>query len=227
MEILAAIISALWLGVLTSISPCPLATNLAAVAFLSNNQGRPGRAIVGGVLYSAGRVVAYVGLALLLLQSIFSVPQASQFLQKYMNQILGPLLILAGVLLLELLPLSFGGIGFSGRTQEKFKKMGLTAAPLMGVLFALSFCPGSAAIYFGSLLPLATKWQSAWLLPGIYGIGTALPVLVFAIMLARGAGSLGKIINRTQMIGKWAKLLTGVLFIMVGVYYCVVYIYRA
>jgi cytochrome c biogenesis protein CcdA len=211
--------SALWLGVLTSISPCPLATNIAAISFIAREATNPRRVLMTGVLYTVGRTIAYVGVAVILVMSLLSAPHVSHVLQKYMNKIMGPLLILVGMFLLNLIRVGWSGPVPGDGFQKRAGKMGMWGALLLGFVFALSFCPISAALYFGSLLPLTLQHNSKFILPSLYGIGTALPVVVFAIIIAWSAKSLGKAYAGITRIEKWGRIATGVVFICVGVYF--------
>jgi cytochrome c-type biogenesis protein len=216
-ETLAVWGGALWLGLLTAVSPCPLATNIAAVSYVGRHVGSPRRALVAGVLYTFGRTVVYVGLAALVISALLSMVALSAALQRLAAKALGPLLIVVGVALLGVIPLpSFGG-GLSKRT-ERLAAHGVWGAALLGMVFALAFCPVSAALYFGSLIPLATAHGSRLVLPALYGVGTAVPVLVFAILLATGAATLGRTYERLRQIERWARPATGVVFILAGIY---------
>jgi cytochrome c biogenesis protein CcdA len=218
--------TALWLGVLTSISPCPLATNIAAISYISKGLGTPRRVFATGALYTAGRALTYLALAALLVASVLSIPQISNFLQTYMNKLLGPILILVGMFLLNLLQFNFSTSVTGGALEERFQSWGVWGAALLGMLFALSFCPVSAALFFGSLVPLALRHQSTVSLPALYGIGTGLPVLVFAILIALGAQSVSRAFNRLSQVEKWARPVTGGVFIAVGVYFSLTYIFE-
>ncbi|MGC8549150.1 MAG: aromatic aminobenezylarsenical efflux permease ArsG family transporter [Acidobacteriaceae bacterium] len=209
--------TAVWLGILTSISPCPLATNIAAVSYVARSVSRPGFMLMSGLLYSVGRAIAYVLIAALLVSSLLSIPQLSMFLQKYVNQLLGPILILAGMFLVGLMHLPQMGISASSRISERLAK-NFGGAFLLGALFALSFCPISAALFFGSLIPLATSSRSSILLPALYGLGTALPVFAFAILSASGAGSISRVFHGLTAVEVWVRKFTGVLFLLIGIY---------
>ena len=213
------IVTAVWLGLLTSISPCPLASNIAAISYIGRRVGSPGQVILSGVLYTLGRTLAYVVLGALLVASVLSVPQLSMFLQKYMNKLLGPLLILVAMFLLDLIQLRTSGGGLSEGMRKRVDALGHWGALPLGVIFALTFCPVSAAIFFGSLIPLAVKEQSSLLLPGLYGVGTAIPVLGFAVLIAVGAQSVGRAFNVLTKFERWARLITGLVFLIVGIYY--------
>jgi cytochrome c biogenesis protein CcdA len=218
--------SALWLGVLTSVSPCPLATNVAAISFVGRRVGNPRQVLASGLMYTAGRSLTYGLLGALLVFSLLSASALSLALQKHMNRVLGPVLILVGMVLLGLLPIRLPGGGPGGRAQAWAERGGVWGAGALGIVFALSFCPISAALFFGSLLPLAIRAESPVLVPSIYGIGTGLPVLVFACALGMGAGSVAGMFRRVSQAERWARVATGVIFIGVGVYYCLVHVFR-
>lgn len=217
--------SALWLGILTSISPCPLATNVAAISFVGRRVGNPRQVFLAGLLYTLGRSLAYLVLGVLLVGSLLSVPHVSHVLQKYMNKILGPILILAGMFLLEMLQVNLPGFSISGGMQQRVEAWGVWGASALGAIFALSFCPVSAALFFGSLVPLAIKAGSSVLLPSLYGVGTALPVFVFAVLTALGTHAVSKVLDKLALVERWTRWATAVIFIGVGVYYCLVYIF--
>ncbi|MFN2377383.1 MAG: sulfite exporter TauE/SafE family protein, partial [Candidatus Binatia bacterium] len=152
---LASLASALWLGILTSISPCPLASNIAAVSYVGRHAEDARRVLLAGLAYSVGRAVTYVLVGWLVVASVLSIPSVSFFLQQRMNQILGPLLILIGIGILGWIPLRLPSTGFSDGLRERVAARGILGAGSLGVLFALSFCPVSAGLFFGALIPLA------------------------------------------------------------------------
>jgi sulfite exporter TauE/SafE len=220
-----ALASAFWFGVLTSISPCPLATNIAAISFVGRRVDSPGKVLVSGLLYTGGRMLTYILLGTVLVSSLLSAPSLSYALQKYMNLVLGPLLIVVGMVLLELITFRIGGRGISQAVQTRIERMNVWGGGLLGILFALSFCPTSAALFFGSVVPLAVKWQSGLVLPGVYGVATGLPVLLFAGLIAAGAQKVAQTYDRVVVFERWARYITGGLFVLVGVYYSVIYIF--
>lgn len=219
-------VSALWLGILTSLSPCPLATNIAAVSFIGKQYRSTSRVVLSGLAYVFGRMAAYLGLGAVLIAGILSAPGLSGFLQKSMNRILGPVLILAGMVLLDLLrfPLFGGGIG--EKMREKAGKGGLLGAVLLGVLFALSFCPVSAALFFGSLVPLSVAGDSPVIYPLLFGFGTGIPVMVFAVMIAFGMRSIEAVFRGVTRVELWVRRVTGAVFVAAGIYYAAVYIFE-
>jgi cytochrome c-type biogenesis protein len=216
--------AALWLGILTSLSPCPLATNIAAITYIGKRVDRPSRVLWSGLVYTLGRTVAYVALGLVLVAGLLSIPELSFFLQRHMNQALGPLLIVTGLILLGVIPLNFTGSAAGEEVRRRAESWGVWGAGLLGLLFALSFCPVSAALFFGSLIPLALEQQSKVLIPTVYGVGTALPVVVFAVLAAFGAKFVGGLFNRLTQLERWARVLTAIVFLIVGVYYCLTYL---
>jgi len=225
-EIFIGFASALWLGILTSISPCPLASNVAAVSFLSKKITHPALVFISGLAYTLGRMVSYVILGWIIIGSLLSVPQVAQFLQKYMGKALGPLLILTGLILLEIITIRLPGVSLSQKHHNRLAESGAPGAFLLGFIFALAFCPISAALFFGSLIPLAINSKSGIILPFIYGIGTGLPVLVFAVAIALGVTSLSHWFHKITRLEYYARKITGAVFIIVGLYYTGIYIFR-
>jgi cytochrome c-type biogenesis protein len=223
---LAAAATALWLGILTSLSPCPLASNIVAISYIGKGLGNTRRVVMAGLLYTAGRVLTYAVLGGLIAASLASMVGVSNALQRYMNQLLGPALIIAGMFLLELLKFRPGTGRFSERVQRGADRWGLWGSAALGCVFALSFCPVSAALFFGSLIPLAISSGASLVMPSIYGIGTGLPVLVFALLVAFGAGAISSVFDRVTRAEVWARRVTGVVFVAVGVYYSLAYIFE-
>jgi cytochrome c-type biogenesis protein len=211
--------SALWLGVLTSISPCPLASNIAAVSFLSKKIAHPAAVFVSGLAYTLGRMVSYAVVGWGIIHSLVSVPEIAMFLQKYTGKALGPVLIVTGLILLEVLVFRLPGFSLSKKHQGKLAESGAPGAFLLGFIFALAFCPVSAALFFGSLIPLALNHQTGGLLPFVYGIGTGLPVLAFAVAIALGVKSLSHWFHKLTKIELYTRKITGAIFITAGLYY--------
>lgn len=240
--------AALYLGVLTSISPCPLATNIAAISYVGRKVGNS-RAVMGaGFLYTLGRCLLYLALAVLLASTTMSIPVVSLFLQKYMHLVLGPVFLILGMFLVGLITTSLGGASMSEGMQRRVDAMGIWGALLLGVLFAVSFCPTSAAWFFGLLalmmgseagaitalltkigisLPEASLPGSTLVLPVIYGVGTALPVLLVAFVLSYSAQSIGKTYHVLSKIEWWARQVTGWIFVFLGVYFAFKYVFEA
>jgi cytochrome c biogenesis protein CcdA len=218
--------SALWFGILTSISPCPLATNITAMSFVGRRVGSPMKVLLAGVLYTLGRSLTYTALGALLVASLLSAPRVSLVLQRTMNKALGPILIVVGIFLLGIIPLRLPSSGWVQKVGERIAKWGALGAFLLGVLFALTFCPVSAALFFGSLLPLAVEQASPVLLPALFGIGTGIPVLGFAVAIALGAKSLGKAFGKLAKVERWVRLATGGVFIGVGIYLTLLHLFR-
>ena len=218
--------SAVWLGILTSVSPCPLATNIAAVSFISRRITQRNTVFLSGILYTLGRSLTYIVLGVLIVKTLVDVPILSDFLQRYVNKILGIVLILVGMILLDLLRISLPIPSVSENVAKKLAEKGTYGSLPLGILFALAFCPVSAALFFGGLIPLAVKAQSGIGLPLIYGIGTGLPVLLFAFLVAAGTGYINNLYHRITRIEFYTKKATGIIFILVGIYYALAYIFE-
>ncbi len=225
-DLIVAVASAFWLGVLTTVSPCPLATNIAAVSYVGRNVTSSWRVFLSGLLYTLGRTAVYVIIGVILVKSLLAAVNLSFFLQNNVNKILGPILIVVGMVLVGLINFNVSGFGQSKRLERWVDALGLGGAFLLGAVFALSFCPVSAALFFGSLIPIALASGSDLIVPSAYGVATGLPVLVFAVLLAVGVKQMTPIFNRIVRYELWIRRLTGVVFILVGIYYCLIYIFR-
>ena len=225
-EALAAVGTAVWLGVLTSISPCPLASNVAAISFVGRHVASPRRVVLAGIAYTLGRALTYVLVGVLVVSSILSIPSVSLFLQERMNQVLGPLLVVIGAIMLGWLRLPAPSWRRGGALQERAGRGGIGGAGLLGMLFALSFCPVSAGLFFGGLIPLAIGADSRVLLPAVYGVGTGLPVVIFAVLIVLGAQWVGRAFRVLTTIDRTARPVTGIVFILAGLYLTATHVFR-
>ena len=215
------VITAFLLGLLTAISPCPLATNITAIVFISKDIGNRNKIFLGGLLYTLGRVVAYTVLGIILISilkegsSMFSLQKG---ISKYGEILIAPVLIFVGVFMLFGDRLNLPKFGFSG-TGKAEKLKGNLGSLLLGVLFALAFCPTSGLFYFGMLIPMSAAEPGGYLLPIVYAVATGLPVILVAWILAYSVAGIGKFYNRIQVFQKWFNRVVAVLFIAVGIYY--------
>jgi cytochrome c biogenesis protein CcdA len=214
-----AVAWSLWLGILTSIHPCPLAANIVAVSYIARRLDRPRQVFLAGLAYTIGRAGTYVAIGTALVGGLLSSPAASSFLQREMNRVAGPVLMLLGMFLLGLLRFGFRPMGISPPLPQRADRFGIWGAGLLGVVFALSFCPISATYFFLNLIPLAIQFRGSTALPAAYGIGTALPVIGFAALLSAGVGSVGRTFEQVRRFEWWARQITGILFLLVGCYY--------
>ena len=217
------VLTAFLLGLLTAISPCPLATNIAAIGYIGKDIEDRRRVFLNGLLYTAGRIVAYTVLGLVLILIIRQ--GASMFgIQKFIGTwgelLLGPALIVIGLLMLFDHRLNLPQFGFNGSNVEGLKKHGGWGAFLLGVLFAMAFCPTSGMFYFGMLIPMSATATLGYLLPAVFAFATALPVLVVAWLLAFSMQKVGKFYGWLKGIERWATIIVGVLFILIGLYEC-------
>ncbi len=219
MPFLLGLGGALWFGVLTSMSPCPLAANITAISYMSRRAGHPKFVLLSGLLYSLGRMAAYIVIGVLVISGTLAIPGVAWGLQKYMNALLGPFLLLAGIFALGVVPFPTGSGRFLANIQAKADQWGIAGAFVLGFIFALSFCPVSAGIFFGSVIPMAIAQGSRFFFPAVYGLGTALPVVFFAVVVAFSAQSIGSVFRITTQIEKWARWGSAAIFIMVGLYF--------
>jgi len=212
------LLAAFFIGLMTAVSPCPLATNITAVAYAAKHVASPKRTLLVASLYTFGRMATYVTLAALIVWAGVNVQGISFFLQRYGDYILGPLLILIGLVMLEWLRLpSIKGVG-TQKLAARFATGGLLGAFFLGALFALAFCPFSAVLFFGMLLPLAIAGHDPIIIPAVFSIGTGLPVIILSIVLVYSAGKIGAIMNKIKAIELWSRRIVGAIFIIVGIY---------
>jgi cytochrome c biogenesis protein CcdA len=210
---------ALLLGLMTAISPCPLATNITAIAYISRDIDNKKRLFVNGLIYTLGRAISYTGLGIILYFGA-SKFQIARFFQTHVEMYLGPLLIIIGVLMLDLLKIKFPSFSrFTDWIQGKTKKGSWLTALILGMLFALAFCPYSGVLYFGMLIPLTISSASGLYLPVVFAIATGLPVIIIAYILAFSISGIGNFYNKIQFFQKWLNKFVAVVFILIGLYY--------
>ena len=213
-------LTALLLGLMTAISPCPLATNISAVGFISRDIENRNRVFINGLLYTLGRAITYTAIALIILLGADQL-KFSGFFQRYGEKIIGPLLIIIGLFMLDLIKINFPGIGGLTSRMENKKKWGYLDAILLGLVFALAFCPYSGVLYFGMLVPLTISSASGLYLPVVYAIATGIPVIVFAWIIAYTVSGIGGAYNKIKIFELWFRRVISVLFIFVGIYYII------
>ncbi|MDT8357581.1 MAG: aromatic aminobenezylarsenical efflux permease ArsG family transporter [Methanomicrobiaceae archaeon] len=213
------LVAAFFIGIMTAMSPCPLATNITAIAYISRRMDDSRYTLLVGLLYGMGRMVAYIALAAVIVYAGLNVQAVSFFLQDYGAVLLGPLLIVLGILMLDLVDLNLPGSGKRlTQVMEMLSEKGKVGSFLLGMLFALSFCPFSAVLFFGMLIPLAVRTGDALLVPGVFGIATALPVMVVSVLLVRGIGQVARLLQRAQEVDLWVKRGVAAVFITIGIY---------
>lgn len=214
-------VTAFLLGLLTALSPCPLATNIAAIGFISKDIESRHKIFHNGLLYTLGRIVSYTLLGSLLiymLQEGSGMFDIQSTVSKLGEWFLAPLLLLIGLFLLVGDKLNMPQFGFNGNA-EGLARRGGWGAFLIGVLFALAFCPTSGVFFFGMLIPMASTTTEGHLLPAIFAIATAIPVLIVAWILAFSAARIGTFYGKIKIIQKILYRIVGILFILIGIYY--------
>lgn len=215
------VLTAFLLGLLTALSPCPLATNIAAIGFIGKDMEDRKRVFRNGLLYTLGRILSYtlLGVVLILVlrggSSMFGIQKA---IGTWGEWLLGPLLLVIGLFMLFGDRLNLPQFGFNGNAEGLARKGGWGAL-LIGILFALAFCPTSGVFYFGMLIPLSATTPAGYLLPVVFAVATALPVLAVAWILAFSVQQMGRFYGRMRTVQRWMNLLVGVLFVVIGIYY--------
>lgn len=219
-------VTAFLLGLLTAISPCPLATNITAIGYISKDIENQNRIFINGLLYTLGRIVTYTLLGFILIPilregaSMFAIQKT---VSKYGELVLSPVLIFMGLYMLNLIKINIPSLHLGGDKLEK-KAKGGWGALFLGALFAFAFCPTSGMLYFGMLMPMsASATSGGYLLPVIFAIATGLPVLLISWILAYSISELGKFYNQMKWFEKWFRKIVAILFIAVGLYYAWIY----
>lgn len=211
-------LTAFIMGLMTAISPCPLATNITAVGFISRDIENKHRVFINGILYTLGRAITYTAIPLVI---FFGVDQLkfSGFFQRYGEKIIGPLLIVIGLFMLDFIKVNFPAMNrLSTRMQHKETWSSLDAI-LLGIVFALAFCPYSGVLYFGMLVPMTVSSASGLYLPVVFALATGIPVIIFSWLLAYTVSGIGGFYHKVKTFELWFRRVIAFLFIVVGVYY--------
>lgn len=218
------ILAAFALGLLTAVSPCPLATNISATAYISKNLGSKRMVLWQGFIYTLGRGITYTLIGLILYWGA-SKFQVARFIQSKGEMYLAPILIIVGLIMLGVIKLDFLGKGnITEKFSEKFKDKGTLGSLLLGIIFALAFCPYSGALYFGLLIPMTISSASGLHLPLVFALGTGLPVMLFAYLIAFSASKLGTAFNVIKKVEIGMRYVAGSAFVLTGVYYGLIYL---
>ncbi|MCG8702353.1 MAG: aromatic aminobenezylarsenical efflux permease ArsG family transporter [Bacteroidales bacterium] len=214
------IVTALILGLMTAISPCPLASNITAIGYLSKDLSNRKKVFIQGIVYTLGRAISYTAIGLLFYfgANQFSI---SSFLQQYGEKIIGPLLIVVGIFMLGIININFSFTGKITGKIDQNKPGGYGGALLLGVLFALAFCPYSGVLYFGMLIPITVSSIKGLYLPVVFALATGLPVIIIAWLLAYSVSGIGKFYNRIKAFEFWFRRIIAIVFIGIGIYYTV------
>lgn len=213
------VLTAFILGLMTAISPCPLATNITAIAYIGREIDAKKKIFFNGLLYTLGRIISYTLIGLIIYWGASRL-DISVFFQKYFNKILGPLLILFGIFMLDFITFSkIGGNKWMSKYEEKIRVDRSWGALVLGMLFALAFCPYSGMLYFGMLIPLTIASASGLYLPIVFAVATGLPVIIIAWMLAFTIRGLGNFYQRLKVFELWFRRVVAAVFILTGLYY--------
>jgi cytochrome c-type biogenesis protein len=213
-------LSAFLLGLMTAISPCPLATNITAIGFISKDIEDRNRVFLNGLFYTLGRAITYTALALIIYSGIDQL-KFSGFFQRYGEKFIGPLLIIIGLIMLNVIKINFPGFSKLTSGMQNKARWSYFDALLLGLVFALAFCPYSGVLYFGMLVPMTVASASGLYLPVVFAIATGIPVIIVAWILAYTVSGVGNVYNKIKSFELWFRRLIAVLFITVGVYYII------
>jgi len=215
------ILSAFVLGLMTAISPCPLATNITAIGFISKDVENKKKVFLNGLVYTLGRAMSYTLIAVIIFIGADQF-KVSGIFQQYGEKVIGPLLVLIGLFMLDILQIKFPGVG---NLTKRFQEKGTNSyweVLILGVLFALAFCPYSGVLYFGMLIPMTISSASGLYLPIVFALATGIPVIIFAWLLAYTVSGVGKLYHRIKTFEIWFRRLISLVFIVVGIYYVII-----
>jgi cytochrome c-type biogenesis protein len=211
-------ISALVLGLMTAISPCPLATNITAIGFIGKDLENRNRVFINGILYTLGRAITYTGIAFIIYLGADQF-KFSGFFQRYGEKVLGPLLIVIGLFMLGIFKINFPALTKLTSGFENKTRWGFADVILLGMVFAMAFCPYSGVLYFGMLIPMSVTSASGLFLPVVFAIATGIPVVIFAWILAYSVSEINSFYRKVKNLEIWFRRFIAVLFIIVGIYY--------
>lgn len=214
------ILTAFLLGLMTAISPCPMATNITAIGFIGKDMKSSKRVFVNGLLYTLGRSISYTAIGLLFYFSASRFEFAG-FIQEWGEKVTGPILIVIGLFMLGAIKLNIPGLDGLNKNMEERAQKGFWSVLLLGIVFALAFCPYSGVLYFGMLIPMTVSSVSGLYLPIVFALGTGIPVIVFAWLIAFSVSSIGNTYNKIRSFEKWFRRTVAILFIGVGLYYTI------
>lgn len=214
------ILATFFIGLMTAISPCPLATNITAIAYASKRIDNSKHTIIVGFLYTLGRMLTYVLIASAIVWFGLNTQAIALTLQMYGDKILGPLLLIVGIIMLDAIKIKmFKSSDNLNKLKEKLAQKGFLGSFLLGVIFALAFCPFSAVLFFGMLIPIALKAGDGIIIPSVFAFATGLPVIIFSFILVYSVSKLGKIMNKIGTFEKWMRKIVAGIFILAGLYH--------
>lgn len=220
------ILTAFLLGLMTSISPCPLATNISAIGFIGKEIQNKQKVFLNGIIYTFGRAISYslLGIVLILiLKQGASVYKIQRAITMYGEMLIGPLLVLIGIFMLGVIKINFSMPGsLLSRVEKRATDGSSWGALFLGIVFALAFCPYSGVLFFGGLIPLSVSSSSGYLLPFVFAIATGLPVILFSWILAFSVSKVGLVYNRIKAFEIWFRRVVAIIFISIGIYYSIV-----
>lgn len=222
----AGVLTSIALGALTIFHPCPLATNIAAVSFLCTWKERHRDKLLTGSLFVLGEITTLAALGSFISLSVVNIPSAANFFQDYILQLFGPIFILSGMMLLGILLPRQRILKIPEKLLKLGSKIGRLGGLFLGVLVALTFCPMSAAIFFGVLVPLSVSNDAVVLYPLFYGVGASLPLMIIAILVSRSTAILDRYFLMKKPAEKILRKMAGTVMILLGVFLSLRHIFR-
>lgn len=222
------LLSALLFGLMGALAPCQLSTNVAALAFVTRSENESRRTGWQVLAFVAGKVTVYALIGGLVVASSLRINQVSETVIPVVvlaRRALGPLLIVVGLFMLGVLRLHVSVGANASRRLEQWvgEKHGLLPSYLLGVAFSFTFCPTLFMLFFGLTVPLAIASPAGVVLPGVFAVGTVLPVLVLAGVVASGRVALTHSLKRIRRANALLQRFAAVVLIVVGLHELVLY----
>lgn len=214
------LVAAFFIGMMMSISPCPLATNITAIAYSSRDINNRKKTLLSGLFYTIGRMLTYMTITIMIMYAGMSSQAIALPLQKYGNLFLGPALIFFALVMMDVMKFNIKLNGLSG-LNEKLAGKGYIGNFIMGATFSLAFCPFSAVLFFGMLIPLVLKFSDGVLIPAVFAFSTGLPVIIFSLILTYSASRIGKVFNKVQLFEKLMRRFVSIVLLILGIYYTI------
>ena len=223
MPTVLAILSASWLGLICAVSPCPLAANVATLGIIVRNAANPWHVTWNALAYALGRILTFIAIASAITAGFAAAPMLSHALQKHISVFAGPLLIIIGAVLLDFVSLpSLPLRGSLAKFRTRLSNCGTIGTFALGVVLTLAFCPSSAALFFGGLLPLAIERNAPIMLGAFFGMASVLPVIAIALVIAFASNQTAMMLDAFAVFERWSKRITAAICLIAGIYLTVI-----
>ncbi|MBR5375120.1 MAG: sulfite exporter TauE/SafE family protein [Paludibacteraceae bacterium] len=216
--------SIIW-GIIVAVCPCTMAANITAITAMSRDKREKRDVFARGIAYAFGRAAAYIALGILLVTFAQGLRIGESF-QHLFGLFLGPILVLIGILMLDIIHIH----GLADKCMVVFNRMvkqfGFWKSFLLGIMLAFAFCPYSATIYFGVVIPSSLSAENGYIVPIFFAIGATIPVLSLAWIFAYSMDTAKKKLDKFQQYELWFRRILAILFIISGILFILEYYFE-